>query len=93
MDPLVLVSSSQEIVFLLEAKFGENRYERNSLWFVSFIICLKMFEKHLWKWHQACNFIKRETLDQAFSCEFCKISKNIFFHRTPVVAAQGRSSK
>ena len=25
------------------------------------------------------NFIKKETLAQVFSCEFCKISKNIFF--------------
>ena len=36
---------------------------------------------------QACNFIKKETLIRVFSCEFCKISKNIFFHRTPPVAA------
>ena len=28
---------------------------------------------------QACNFIKKETLTQVFSCEFCEISKNIFF--------------
>ena len=26
-----------------------------------------------------CNFIKKETLAQVFSCEFCKISKNTFF--------------
>ena len=26
-----------------------------------------------------CNFIKKNTLAQVFSCEFCKISKNIFF--------------
>ena len=36
---------------------------------------------------EACNFIKKETLAQVFSCEFCKISKNTFFHRTPSVAA------
>ena len=39
-------------------------------------------------WHQwegkerqpeACNFIKKETLAQVFSCEFCEISKNTFF--------------
>ena len=35
----------------------------------------------------ACNFIKKETLAQMFSCEFCKISKNSFFFRTPLVAA------
>ena len=27
---------------------------------------------------QACNFIKKGTLVQVVSCEFCKISKNIF---------------
>ena len=27
----------------------------------------------------ACNFIKKETLTQVFSREFCKISKNTFF--------------
>ena len=36
---------------------------------------------------QACNFIKNETLAQVFSCEFCKISKNILFCRTPLVVA------
>ena len=30
---------------------------------------------------------KKETLVQGFSCEFCEISKNIFLHRTPLVAA------
>ena len=28
---------------------------------------------------QACSFIKKETLAQAFSCEYCEISKNTFF--------------
>ena len=28
---------------------------------------------------EACNFIKKESLAQVFSCEFCKISKNTFF--------------
>ena len=27
---------------------------------------------------KACNFIKKETLAQVFSCAFCKISKNTF---------------
>ena len=35
---------------------------------VSFLIKLKV-----------CNFIKKETLAQAFFCEFFKISKNTFF--------------
>ena len=36
---------------------------------------------------KACNFIKKETLAQVFSCEFYEISKNTFFYRTPLVAA------
>ena len=32
------------------------------------------------------NFIKKETLAQLFSCEFCQISKNNFSYRTPTVA-------
>ena len=37
--------------------------------------------------HQACNFIKKESLAQVFSSEFCKISKNTFFYKTLPVAA------
>ena len=32
-------------------------------------------------------FIKKEILPQVFSCEFCKISKNIFSNRAPPVVA------
>ena len=45
---------------------------------VSFLIKLQV---------EACNLIKKETLAQVFSCEFWEISKNTFFHRTPLVAA------
>ena len=31
--------------------------------------------------------LKKETLAQVFSCEFCEISKNIFSYRTPLAAA------
>ena len=34
----------------------------------------------------ACNFIKKETLAQVFSCEFCENTKNSFSYRTPPVA-------
>ena len=34
-----------------------------------------------------CNFIKKETLAQVFSCEFCEISKNTLFYRTHLVVA------
>ena len=35
----------------------------------------------------AYNFIKKETLAQVFSCEFCEISKNTLSYKTPPVAA------
>ena len=38
---------------------------------------------------EACNFTKRETLAHVFSSEFCKICKNTFIYRTPLVAASG----
>ena len=34
----------------------------------------------------AYSFIKKETLAQVFSCEFCEISKKTFSYRTPLVA-------
>ena len=42
---------------------------------------------------KACNFIKKETLAHEFSCEFCKIFKNTFLHRTSVVAASYKNQK
>ena len=36
---------------------------------------------------KACNFIIKEILAQVLCCEFCEISKNTFFYRTPPVAA------
>ena len=42
---------------------------------------------------QACNFVKKEILTQAFSCEFCKISKNTFSYRAPPLAASDSPNK
>ena len=33
------------------------------------------------------SFIKKETLGQVFSCEFCQTSKNTFSYRTPPLGA------
>ena len=38
---------------------------------------------------EACNFIKKETLAQGFSWEFCEVYKNTFYYRTPLMAASG----
>ena len=58
-------------------KISQNSQE-NTCARVSFLIKLQA---------EACNFIKKETLAQVFSCEFCEIFKNTFFRRTPLVAA------
>ena len=41
----------------------------------------KLFVKNLFKVKKSetCNFIKRETLAQVFSSEFCETSRNTFF--------------
>ena len=36
---------------------------------------------------EACNFIKKETLAQVFSCEFCEISKKTYYYKTTLVVA------
>ena len=63
-------------------------------------ISQKFVEKHLCQSiffnkvaDAACNFIKKETLAQVFSCQFCEISKNSFFYRTPLMAASGITLK
>ena len=33
--------------------------------------------------------LRKKTLAQAFSCEFCEIYKNTFYYRTPLAAASG----
>ena len=39
---------------------------------------------------QACSFVKKDTLAQLFSCEFCKIFKNSFFtEHLPETASEG----
>ena len=55
---------------------------------IVFFILILLFHKTILNEHgAACNFIKKETLAQLFPCEFCEISKTIFFYRTPLVAA------
>ena len=53
-------------------KFLQNSQENR----VSFLIKLQA--------RPASNCIKKETLAQAFYCEFCEILKNTFFYRTPL---------
>ena len=34
------------------------------------------------------SFLKKDTLTQVFSCEFCEISKYTLFYRTPLLAGK-----
>ena len=43
--------------------------------------------KNFFKVHRKTPVPEKETLVEVFSCEFCEISKNTFFHRTPLVSA------
>ena len=51
----------------------------------------KLAGKHLCQILLAWKFIKKETLAQVFSCEFCEISKNTLSYRTPPLAASGHT--
>ena len=42
---------------------------------------------------KACNFIKKETVAQVFSCEFCKIFENTFFTEQRWVTASNLTQK
>ena len=51
----------------------------------------KLAGKHLCQSLLACKFIKKETVAQVFSCEFCEISKNTLSYRTSPLAASGHT--
>ena len=70
-EAVVQRSSAKNVFLGISQNSQENTCTR-----VSFLIKL-----------QACNFIKKETLMQVFSCEFWKISQNTFLYRTPLVTA------
>ena len=59
---------------------------RNFAKFTGKHLCQSLFFNKVTDWRSAI-LLKKDTLAQVFSCQFCKISKNTFFHRTPQVAA------
>ena len=61
-------------------EISENLQE-NTCATASFLIKLQalFFNKVVGLRPEACNFIKKETLGNVFSCEFCEITKNTFF--------------
>ena len=83
---LVFTPSSRPEVFCKKSVF------RNFAEFSGKHLCQTLFFNNVaGLGPRACNFIKKEVLAQVFSCEFCEISKNTFFHRTPLVAAWGEN--
>ena len=56
---------------------------RNFAKFTGKHLCQKLFFNK----ESLFSFIKKETLAQVFSREFCEIYENNLFHRTPLVAA------
>ena len=55
------------------------------IFLITFVLDLK-WEAVVWRCSVKKVFLERH-LARVFSCEFCKISKSTFFHRTPLVAA------
>ena len=53
---------------------------------------LRTFAKSIGK-HLCQSLFFNKAQAQVFSCEFCEISKNTFFYRTPLVAAFVESSR
>ena len=60
---------------------------RNFAKFTGKHLCQSLFFNKVAGLSLSLNFIKKETLAQVFSCEFCEISNNTFSYRTPPVAA------
>ena len=54
---------------------------RNFTKFTGKYLCQSLY------FNKVCNFIKKETLAQVFSCELYEISSNTFSYRTPLLAA------
>ena len=56
-------------------------------------LCQSLFFHEVEGLTQVCNFVKKETLAQLFSCKFCESIKNTFFYRTPLLAASNSNKK
>ena len=90
-----------QTLILQEANLRESIYKSSRPEVVCKIGLLRNFAKftgkHLYqrllliKLPKAWNNIKKDTMAQEFSCEFCEISKNSFSYRTPPVVFQNRA--
>ena len=69
-----------------EAVFYKKGVLRNFAKFTGKHLCQWLFFRKVGR-PKVSNFIKKGSLAEVFSCEFCKISKNTSFYRTPPVVA------
>ena len=70
------MSSKENVLLEISQISQENTCAR-----VSFLIKLQA---------EPCNFFKKKTLGQVFSCEFCEISRKTFFTEQFWVTASGK---
>ena len=86
LQKVLRILMSQKLSFIMSQRLTEAATEGALQKKVFLEISQNSQEKHLCQRlffnkvaGQVCNFIKKESLAQVFSCEFCKISKNTFY--------------
>ena len=75
----VMEKLSKLIIYAVHLELIAEAATRSVLWKKVFQKFHKIDRKRPVPVMQACNSIKKETLAQVLSCEFCEISKNTFF--------------
>ena len=76
-------ASSNNELSLNFLTYGDHSYAEAVVW--------RCFIKKVFRLRPA-TLLKKQYLAQVFSCEFCEISKNAFYYRTPLVAASAYST-
>ena len=77
-----LLSLLQQQVGLLPIRSSYLRCSVRKGIFRNFAKNTPLPESLVFSFFRVCNFIKKETLAQVFSCKVCEISKNTFSYRT-----------
>ena len=82
MDPLTLILTDSEAVLIDSEVFCKKGVLKNFAKFTGKQLCQSLFSNK-----DLLHFIRKDTLAQVFSCEFCKNFKNTIFYRTTPVTA------
>ena len=84
------INNMKKYVFKVNNRNNKTRCYRSSHWRCSVKkVFLKILQNSQENTGDTCNFIKKETLAQVFSCEFCEIFKNTLFTGHPWTTASG----